>query len=60
MQQEPSPTYFHEQANRCRRLAAQVMDRLMETRLLAAAQIFDDLATAAGPQHAAAAVQPTE
>lgn len=49
--QEPSVLYFHEQAERCRRLAAQVMDRNMEVRLLAAAQTFDELANAAQPKH---------
>jgi hypothetical protein len=60
MQQEPSATYFQDQAQRCRRLAAQVMDRLMESRLLAAAQTFDELAIAARPQHAAAAERAAE
>jgi hypothetical protein len=48
MHQEPSAVYFHDQAERCRRLASQVMDQLMETRLLAAARTFDDLARTAG------------
>jgi hypothetical protein len=52
MDQEPNAVYFQDQADRCRRLAAQVMDRLMEARLLAAAQTFDELARAAEPKGA--------
>jgi hypothetical protein len=51
MHQELSAVYFHDQAERCRRLASQVMDQLMEARLLAAAQTFDDLARTAGASH---------
>ena len=58
MQQESNATYFRDQARRCRRLAAQVMDQLMESRLLAAARTFDELAT--GARSAAPATERVE
>jgi hypothetical protein len=47
MAKPSSPVDHRAQAERCRRLAANVMDRVIRARLLEAAQIYEELAAKA-------------
>lgn len=44
MAEKTDPSDYRAQAARCRRLAASILDRVTQERLLEAARIYDDLA----------------
>jgi hypothetical protein len=50
MQSERSPSYYRAQAERCRQLARDCLDRVLEARLIATAETFEELARSAVPQ----------
>jgi hypothetical protein len=53
MQSERNPSYYHQQAERCRELARECFDRLLEARLIATAETFEELARRASRERPA-------
>jgi hypothetical protein len=53
MQSERDPTYYRAQAQRCRQLARDCLDRVLEARLIATAETFEELARTAMQQQPA-------
>jgi hypothetical protein len=53
MQSERDPTYYRVQAQRCRQLARDCLDRVLEARLIATAETFEELARTAMRQQPA-------